>query len=201
MFKDDALVVQETTEIVELLPIESRSDIDLVKAIAGSLREGQDRHDVEIKAIQLAHQRLESKVDKGFELIAKDLTQIKHAAEKDRIHASYAQRAAEQAREIAEQAWAKTQEVAIGVVKAEAKAESARDLAKESRKGGFGIDPYWGMGFTALLIFVVLACFTRVEKVPEHVAPVPQSKTLTCGVDVGCLPMQKPRPALNNGGV
>lgn len=204
MTKDDALVVQETREILEVLPAESRSDVELVRAIAGSLREGQDRHDVEIKAIRLAHQRLESRVDKGFELIAKDLTQIKHAAEKDRIHASYAQKAAEQAKAEVSQTkaevatlWRSLYEVQTVAKVAESKADGAKDIAKESRKG-FGIDPTWVMVFTAALIFIVLSLFTRVEKVPQT-APAKESQgsVIRCGVDVSCSYTGTPRPVKN----
>lgn len=181
MPKDDALVVQETREIVEFLPVESRSDVELVKAIAGSLREGQDRHEVQLKALELAHKRLERKVDKGFELVAKDLQSIKHEAQIDRVHASYAKQAAEKAAAIAEQAWAKTQEVAIGVAKAEAKADGARDLAKNSNKM-FGFDPLAGMAICSLaIIFALWTVSMRVEKKEE-----PKGSTIRCGEDVQC---------------
>jgi len=180
MTKDDALVVQETREIVQALPVESQCDKDLVMAIAGSLREGQDRHAVQIKALELAHKRLERKVDKGFELIAKDLQAVKQEAREDRIHAAYAKQAAEQAKAIAEQSWAKLQEVAVGVAKAEAKADGARDIAKTTSRFA-GIDPWVPVALTAVIIFIALAMFTRVEKQerrPEResqssVAPTP----------------------------
>jgi|GEM_PF-2496864 len=204
MVKDDDLVVQETREIVELLPDESRFDIELVKAIAGSLREGQDRHVVQIKALELAHQRLESKVDKGFELVASEFQKVRHEAEKDRIRADHTREMFQQTRAIAEQSWAKIQEVAIGVAKAEAKAEGARDLAKESRKG-FGIDPAWAMVFTAALIFIVLAAFTRVERVEKpSTVKESQGSVIKCGVDVTCNYTGTPRPIpspSNYGGV
>lgn len=201
MTKDDALVVRETREIVQALPVESQSDKDLVMAIAGSLREGQDRHAVQIRALELAHKRLERKVDKGFELISKDLQAVKHSAEIDRVHANYAKQAAEQARAIAEQAWAKTQELAIGVAKAEAKADGARDIAKTTSRLS-GIDPWVPVALTAIIIFVALAMFTRVEKQESRPAKESQGSVIKCGVDVQCTYTGTPRPVpANHGGV
>ena len=57
------------------------------------------------------------------------------------------------------------QAASIRQFKAEAKADGARDLAKSR---SMNIDPYWGMGLTAIAIFVTLAMFTRVEKVEEY---------------------------------
>lgn len=198
--KDDAIVLAEAREIIEVLPVESQSDMELAKAIVGSLQAGVDRHEVQIKALDLAHKRLEAKVNKGFELFAKKVNDIETEAKIDRVHAQYAKQTAEQARAIAEQAWAKTQEVAIGVVKAEAKAETARDLAKETRKGfASSIDPTWAMVFTAALIFIVLSMFTRVEKVPQSVpAKESQGSVIKCGVDVSCSYTGTPRPVHNN---
>lgn len=194
MTKDDALVVRETREIVQALPVESQSDKDLVMAIAGSLREGQDRHAVQIRALELAHKRLERKVDKGFELIAKDLQAVKHSAEIDRVHSNYA-------KQIAEQAWAKTQELAIGVAKAEAKADGARDIAKTTSRLS-GIDPWVPVALTAIIIFVALAMFTRVEKQESRPAKESQGSVIKCGVDVQCTYTGTPRPVpANHGGV
>ena len=165
MPKDDAIVLAEAVEIMESLPSQMRRDDQIMESLIESLQSGVPKLAARQDALEIAQLKLQETVAHGFSLVNNEIKDIKHEAEKDRIHANYAQKAAEQARAIAEQAWLKTQEVAIGVAKAEAKADGARDLAKQPR--GFGIDPFWGMGLTAIAILVTLAFFTRVEKVED----------------------------------
>lgn len=193
MVKDDALVVQETTEIVELLPVESRFDLELVKAIAGSLREGHDRHVVEIQAIQLAHQRLEAKVDHGFLL-------VNHELEKERIHRNYLQENLNKLHNSLDRVVDRVQSVATQVVYAEAKAESARETAKNSRWANF--DPLTGMTVCAIGIVALLCLFsTKIEVKDKPVTPPPRTDLLTCGVNVTCIPNQSNQPVPARGGV
>lgn len=159
-------IIEDAAEIMRSLPSELQNDSHMMDCVIEGLQAGLMKHDVRIMAVEAAQKRLEQAMTQGFSLVNDEIKGIKHSAELDRVHASYAQKAAEQAKAIAEQAWLKTQEVAIGVAKAEAKADGARDLAKQSR--GLGIDPFWGMGLTAIAIFVTLAMFTRVEKVEEY---------------------------------
>ena len=109
--------------------------------------------------------RLEQAVSQGFNLVNGEIQGIKHSQDIDRVHAEYAKKEASEAKNLAQQAWQEAQKLAIGVAKAEAKADGARDLVKSR---SMNIDPYWGMGLTAIAIFVTLAMFTRVEKVEEY---------------------------------
>lgn len=198
--KDEAIVLAEAREIIEVLPVESQSDIELAKAIVGSLQAGQDPHEVEIKAIKIAHQRLESKVNKGFELVAKDLQTIKHEAEKDRIHAQYARQDAQEAKAEVSQLWRSLFEVQTISKVAEAKAEGAKETAKNSRWTNF--DPLTGMTVCAIGIVALLALFANVRV--ENNKPAPPSRNidlLTCGVEVTCIPNQPRQPIPNRGGV
>lgn len=186
MLKDDALVVQETREIVATLPTESRSDIELIKAIAGSLREGHDRHDVEIKAEKLARQRLEVKVDHGFML-------VNHKFEKEQIHRDYLQKNLLQLQSTLDRTVDFTQKIATQVVMAEAKADSAKDLAKNSRWANF--DPLTGMVICAglMIVVMILGSFVKVQQIKE---PDSQSqRTNPCGVEASCTftPVDKSR--------
>jgi hypothetical protein len=166
MMSSKLAIIEDAAEIMRSLPSELQNDSHMMDCVIEGLQAGLMKHDVRIMAVEAAQKRLEQAMTQGFSLVNDEIKGIKHSAELDRVHASYAQKAAEQAKAIAEQAWLKTQEVAIGVAKAEAKADGARDLAKQSR--GLGIDPFWGMGLTAIAIFVTLAMFTRVEKVEEY---------------------------------
>jgi hypothetical protein len=166
MMSSNLAIIEDAAEIMRSLPSELQNDSHMMDCVIEGLQAGLMKHDVRIMAVEAAQKRLEQAMTQGFSLVNDEIKGIKHSAELDRVHASYAQKAAEQAKAIAEQAWLKTQEVAIGVAKAEAKADGARDLAKQSR--GLGIDPFWGMGLTALLILGTLTFFTRVEKVEEY---------------------------------
>lgn len=197
--KDDAIVLVESLEIMESLPTEMRHDEQIMDSVIESLRSGIGKSEARQDAIEIAHMKLEQMVVHGFNLVNTEIQGIKHDAEKDRIHASYSQKAAEQAKAIAENTWAKTQEIAIAVVKAEAKADGARDLAKQSNR--FQFDPLTGMTICAVGIVGLMFLFSfRVEKSQ----PIPQQGQipLLCGVDVTCIPnSQKPIPTNSRGGV
>ena len=196
--KDDAIVLVEATEIMESLPSAMRHDEQIMDSVIESLQSGISKMEARQDAQEIAHMKLEQTVTHGFNLVRNEMQGIKHDAEKDRIHASYSQKAAEQAKAIAENAWAKTQEVAIAVVKAEAKADGARDLAKQSNR--FQFDPLTGMTLCAVGLVGLMFLFSfRVEKSQ----PIPQGQIpLLCGVDVTCIPnSQKPIPTNSRGGV
>lgn len=198
--KDDAIVLVEAAEIMESLPSAMRRDEQIMDSVIESLQSGITKVEARQDALEIAHMKLEQTVAHGFSLVNQEIQGIKHEGEKDHIHREYAKQALDRATAIAEKAWEKTQEVAVGVVKAEAKAESARDLAKQS-SSKFQFDPLTGMTLCALGIVGLLLLFTvRVEKKE----PIPQSSTtpLMCGIDVTCIPnSQKPVPTRNNGGV
>jgi hypothetical protein len=164
----DLAIIDDAAEIMRSLPSRLHNDSFMQDCVIEGLQHGLSNHEVRLIALEAVPARLkklEETVAHGFNLVNNEIQGIKHEAEKDRIHANYAKQAAEKAQAIAEQAWLKTQEVAIGVAKAEAKADGARDLVKSR---SMNIDPYWGMGLTAIAIFVTLAMFTRVEKVEEY---------------------------------
>jgi|688.fasta_scaffold31489_10 hypothetical protein len=161
MSKSDAIVLVEATEIMESLPSAMRHDDQIMDSVIESLQSGVSKLSARQDALEIAQLKTQEAMAKGFQLVNTEIQSIKHEAEKDRIHANYAQKAAQEARQFAEQAWAKTQEVAIGVAKAEAKADGARDLAKSANN--FRFDPMVSFAFLAILIFVILAIFTRLE--------------------------------------
>ena len=199
MSKDNEIVLAEAVEIMSELPTQLQNDSHMMDCVIEGLQSGLMKQEVRIIALEISHTRLEKMVTQGFNLANNEIQGIKHEAEKDRIHANYAKDAANQARAIAENAWAKTQEVAIGVAKAEAKADGARDLAKQSNSK-FQFDPLTGMTVCAIAIVAVFTLFSfRVEKSQ----PVPQGQIpLLCGIDVTCIPnSQKPIPTNNRGGV
>lgn len=202
MPKDDAIVLVEAAEIMESLPTAMRHDDEIMNSVIESLQSGVSKLSARQDALEIAQLKLQETVAHGFSLVNNEIQGIKHEAEKDRIHASYAQQAAERARQIAEQAWQKTQEVAIGVAKAEAKADGARDLAKQSNRN-FMLDPLTGMTICAIAIvgaLVLIALNTRVERRDPVPSQYPDN-TLTCGIDVTCIPNKPPIPARDNGGV
>lgn len=197
--KDDAIVLVEATEIMESLPSAMRHDEQIMDCVIESLQSGISKVEARQDALEIAHMKLEQTVAHGFNLVNNEIQGIKHQGEKDTIHREYAKQALDRATAIAENAWAKTQEVAIGVAKAEAKADNARDLAKQSNSK-FQFDPLTGMTVCAIALIAVFTLFSfRVEKSQ----PIPQGQVpLLCGVDVTCIPnSQKPIPTNNRGGV
>ena len=162
--KDDAIVLLEAKEIMQALPIEVHNDHELASAIVVSLRQGLDKHDVQIKALNLAHRRLEAKVDKGFQLASQEIQAIKQKAEIEAIHAQYTRQTATEARQEVAQLWRSLYEVQAVAKVADVKADGAKDIAKSRTFDGS--NPLYGMAFTAILIIFILAFFTRVERVP-----------------------------------
>lgn len=161
----DLAIVDDAAEIMRSLPSELQNDSDMMDCVIEGLQAGLMRNEVQTMANKAAIARLEQAVSQGFSLANTEIQGIKHSQDIDRVHADYAKKEASEAKNLAQQAWQETQKLAIGVAKAEAKADGARDLAKSR---SMNIDPYWGMGLTAIAIFVTLAMFTRVEKVEEY---------------------------------
>lgn len=162
--KDDAIVLVEAKEIMEALPIEVHNDHELASAIVVSLRQGLDKHEARIKALDLAHRRLEAKVDKGFQLANQEIQSIKQRAEIEAIHAQYTRQTANEARQEVAQLWRSLYEVQAVAKVADVKAEGAKDIAKSRTLDSS--NPLYGMAFTAILIIFILSFFTRVERVP-----------------------------------
>ena len=162
----DLAIIDDAAEIMRSLPSELQNDPHMMDCVIEGLQSGLMKLEVQTIANKAAIARLEQAVSQGFSLVNGELVAIKQDIREDRIHAEYAKKEAAEARNLAQQAWQEAQKLAIGVAKAEAKADGARDLAKQSR--GLGIDPFWGMGLTALLILGTLTFFTRVEKVEDH---------------------------------
>jgi hypothetical protein len=178
--KDDAIVLRECSAIVADMPSELRQDDEILDAVLNSLTQGQSAMKVRQDALEIAQMKLEAKVDKGFELVASEFQKVRHEAEKDRIHATYAQKEAEQARAIAEQALEKTQDLAVGVARADAKADGAKDLAKNARWANF--DPLTGMLICVALFILGFIGFSRIEVKQEK--PAATRDTPVCGIDV-----------------
>jgi hypothetical protein len=161
----DLAIIDDAAEIMRSLPSELQNDSDMMDCVIEGLQAGLMRNEVQTMANKAAIARLEQAVSQGFSLANTEIQGIKHSQDIDRVHAEYAKKEATEAKNLAQQAWQEAQKLAIGVAKAEAKADGARDLAKSR---SMNIDPYWGMGLTAIAIFVTLAMFTRVEKVEEY---------------------------------
>jgi len=166
MMSSNLAIIEDAAEIMRSLPSELHNDSHMMDCVIEGLQAGLMKVEVQTMANKAAIARLEQAVTQGFSLVNGEIQGIKHNQEIDRVHAEYAKKEAAEAKNLAQQAWQEAQKLAIGVAKAEAKADGARDLAKQPR--GFGIDPFWGMGLTAIAIFVTLAMFTRVEKVEEY---------------------------------
>ncbi len=203
MSKSDAIVLAEATEIMEALPSAMRNDDQIMDSVIESLQSGVSKLSARQDALEIAQLKLQETVAHGFSLVNTEIQGIKHDAEKDRIHAEYAKKEAEEAKRSAQLALDRVHDVAIGVAKADAKADGARDLAKRS---SFQFDPITGMTVCviAAIASFALISFVRIEKSPS---PAPSSsrnlELLTCGVEVICLPNQprRPMPTNNNGGV
>jgi hypothetical protein len=161
----DLAIIEDAAEIMRSLPSELQNDSHMMDCVIEGLQAGLMRNEVQTMANKAAIARLEQAVSQGFSLANTEIQGIKHSQDIDRVHAEYAKKEATEAKNLAQQAWQEAQKLAIGVAKAEAKADGARDLAKSR---SMNIDPYWGMGLTAIAIFVTLAMFTRVEKVEEY---------------------------------
>jgi hypothetical protein len=169
-----------TAEIVDILPRESQTPA-MEKWVGDQLANGNSVSDMlayckdafgivahKIDAVESKLSRQGVILDKHIEYtdqrfakVHDEVREMKHESAIDRVHAEYARKEADKARQAAELALAKTQEVAIGVATATAKADGARDLAKNANYGGSHL--LVGAAFIAILIFVILAIITRVE--------------------------------------
>lgn len=180
--KDDAIVLVEAREIMQSLPPESQNDKELAMAIIGSLQSGLDKHDVQIKANEIAVQRLEAKVDKGFQLVNNELIQVKQQVRENEIHRSYMQKNVENLTTGLSQAYSRIHEATVNSAVAIAKAEGAKDVAKNSRWANF--DPLTGMTLCAVGIIAIMTVMTLAQ--PRLIREEPKGSTIKCGVDVQC---------------
>lgn len=199
---NDAIVLRETEAIMQELPHELRHDEEILDAVIGSLQQGQNALKVRQDAQEIALMKLESKVDKGFELVAGEFQKVRHEAELDRVHANYAKQEAIQARAIAEQAMLRTHEIATTAAVASAKADSAVDVAKvASKSSGWGLDPMTATICTMSIVLMVgvLISTVRVQKdAPKETS----GSVIKCGVDVSCTYDNRPNRTLpTRGGV
>ncbi len=172
--KEDAIVLVEAREIMQSLPPESQSDKELAMAIIGSLQSGLDKHDVQLRALDLAHQRLESKVDNGFRLVNDELNQVKQQNRESAIHQSYLLKNVESLTTGLNQAYSRIHEATVNSAVAIAKAEGAKDVAKSTARH-LPIDPLMGMAMVSIALVVAFSVMAvKVERVPQQ----PQQQSL-----------------------
>ena len=201
MSKDDAIVLAEAAEIMESLPSQMQHDDQIMGSVIESLQSGVSKLAARQDALEIAQLKLQETVAHGFSLVNDEIKDIKHRQEIDSIHNNYAQKLLMETRLAAEKALERTQDLAISVVRAEEKAQGAKELSKQSGRF-FGFDPLTGMAVCSIAIIGALTLMSlRVEK-----QPVPASKNLdllTCGVEVTCIPNQprQPIPTKDFGGV
>ena len=202
MPKDDAIVLAEAAEIMELLPPQMRRDDQIMDSVIESLQSGVSKLAARQDALEIAQLKLQETVAHGFSFVSNEIKDIKHRQEIDSIHNNYAQKFLMETRLAAEKALERTQDLAISVVRAEEKAQGAKELSKQSSRF-LGLDPLSGMALCAIGVVLSLGFMSlRVEKT----TPQPSSKNLdllTCGVEVTCIPNQprQPIPAKDFGGV
>ena len=202
MPKDDAIVLAEAAEIMESLPPQMQHDDQIMGSVIESLQSGVSKLAARQDALEIAQLKLQETVAHGFSLVNNEIKDIKHRQEIDSIHNNYAQKLLMETRLAAEKALERTQDLAISVVRAEEKAQGAKELSKQSSRF-LGLDPLSGMALCAIGVVLSLGFMSlRVEKT----TPQPSSKNLdllTCGVEVTCIPNQprQPLPAKESGGV
>jgi len=201
MPKDDAIVLVEAAEIMESLPPQMQHDDQIMDSVIESLQSGVSKLSARQDALEIAQLKLQETVAHGFSLVNNEIKDIKHGQEIDRIHNNYAQKLLMETKLAADKALERAQDLAISVVRAEEKAQGAKDLSKQSGRF-FGFDPLTGMAVCSIAIIGALVLIgLRVEK-----QPTPASKNLdllTCGIEVTCIPNQprQPIPAKDFGGV
>lgn len=201
MNDSEIVLFRQADEIISSLPSEMQNNPDVSDFVIEALQNKIDTIEIRTNALELGQEQLKQAMTHGFSLVNEKFVAMQHEQEKDRIHAEYARKEAQEARNFAQQAWHKVQEFGIAVARAEEKSEGAKELAKQSRF--FGFDPLTGMTVCAIAIIGALSLISlRIEK-PQ---PEPSSKNLdllTCGVEVTCIPNQprQPIPANNRGGV
>ena len=202
MPKDDAIVLAEAAEIMESLPSQMQYDDQIMDSVIESLQSGVSKLAARQDALEIAQLKLQETVVHGFSLVNNEIKDIKHRQEIDSIHNNYAQKLLMETKLATEKALERTQDLAISVVRAEEKAQGAKELSKQSSRF-LGLDPLSGMALCAIGVVLSLGFMSlRVEKT----TPQPSSKNLdllTCGVEVTCIPNQprQPIPAKDFGGV
>jgi len=202
MPKDDAIVLAEAAEIMESLPSQMQYDDQIIDSVIESLQSGVSKLAARQDALEIAQLKLQETVVHGFSFVNNEIKDIKHRQEIDSIHNNYAQKLLMETKLAAEKALERTQDLAISVVRAEEKAQGAKELSKQSSRF-LGLDPLSGMALCAIGVVLSLGFMSlRVEKT----TPQPSSKNLdllTCGVEVTCIPNQprQPIPAKDFGGV
>jgi len=194
--KDDAIVLRECSEIMAELPYELRYDEEILDAVITSLQQGQNALKVRQDAQEIAIMKLESKVDKGFELVAGEFQKVRHEAELDRVHAQYAKEEAKQAKAIAEQAMLRTHEIATTAAVASAKADSAKDVAKAAGKNSFGFDPVTATICTMSIVIMIGMLVSTMKITTGEPKKETGGSIIKCGVDVDCV--YEGRPANNS---
>lgn len=194
---NESAIITTTAEIIDCLPVPMRGNDEIIQGIVEELQQGIEPYKVRVAAIEAAHRLLEQKVDTGFILVNKELNEIKHSVEVDRIHAQYAKQSALEAKQSADQALAKIHEVATVAAVASAKADGAKDIAKSSRWANF--DPLTGMTLCAVGIIALIGVTSI--KVQPVVKEESKGSTIRCGVDVSCTYDDRPRPIPARGGI
>ncbi len=183
MPKDDAIVLAEAVEIMESLPSQMRRDDQIMESLIESLQSGVPKLAARQDALEIAQLKLQETVAHGFSFVNNEIKDIKHRQEIDSIHNNYAQKLLMETKLATEKALERTQDLAISVVRAEEKAQGAKELSKQSSRF-LGLDPLSGMALCAIGVVLSLGFMSlRVEKT----TPQPSSKNLdllTCGVEV-----------------
>jgi hypothetical protein len=203
MAKDSEIVLAEAAEIMDALPSQMQQDDRIMDFVLESLQSGVAKHEVRLVALEVAQESMKQAMTQGFNLVNQKFQETEHELEKERIHRGYLEKTVDRLHGTLDRVVDRVQDVATQVVQAEAKAESAKDLSKQSSRGWFpSIDPILGMIAGSVLILFVMATFARVQKVET----VPQSErsVINCGVDVTCNYQGSPdvRPVRRtNGGV
>lgn len=201
MSQSEIVLFEQADEIIASLPVEMQNNPDISDFVIEALENKISKIEIRTTALEIGQEQLKQAMTHGFNLVNNEIIGIKHEAEKERIHAEYTKKEALEAKNFAQQALQKVQEVVVGVARAEEKAEGAKELSKQSRH--FMFDPLTGMTVCAVAIvgcLVLIGMNTRVERresVPSSQYP---ENTLTCGIDVTCIP-NKPLPARDRGGV
>lgn len=175
MSDSEIVLFQQADEIISSLPSEMQNNPDVSDFVIEALQNKIDKIDIRTTALEIGQEQLKQAMAQGFSLVNNEIISLKHEAEKDRIRAEHAKEQALEAKNFAQQAWHKAQELAIGVARAEEKSEGAKELAKQSRF--FGFDPLTGMAVCAIGIVGAFSLMSlRVEKVePSRARSEPTS--------------------------
>jgi hypothetical protein len=175
MSDSEIVLFQQADEIITSLPSEMQNNPDVLDFVIEALQNKIDKIDIRTTALEIGQEQLKQAMAHGFSLVNDKFVAMQHEQEKDRIHAEYARKEAQEAKNFAQQAWQKMQDFGISVARAEEKAEGAKDLARQSRF--FGFDPLTGMAVCAIAIIGALSLMSlRVEKVePSRARSEPAS--------------------------